>query len=924
MDHPTGYTAPIVDWFRKYAATQVLEQDTSGGSPPVVTTYAYSGGTAWHYDDNEVVQAKYRTYGQFRGWQKVTQYVGNNTTDPRTKNVTWFYQGMSKNNSSTVVNITDSLGGVHEDRDELSGSILEHSTYYGDGGAKDSTSISSYWVSAPTASRARTGLSTLTAQFVAKSEELNRQAITRPGSSTWRKTETDWAYEDSATSPLLGLETYAYSHTVPADPDYDRCTSTTYAPANTSANIVGLVSQVETDAVACGGFHQGSPISVPATNTALTAPTSITRPDDVVSASRTYYDDPTFATTFPQPAAPTRGDVTMARSAADYTGSAFTWATTAKTAYDSHGRPVTEYDGNGNATTTSYTDNAYGLPTGSSTTNALQQTASTTLDPQRAVQLSTTDANGIVTTIHHDALGRTTEAWTQSRTTATDPNVTYAYQVRNNGTWSVTSDTLNDLGGYVRTTTIYDALLRPRQTQTPTPQGGRLLTDTFYDSRGWVSHTFTNWWDPVTTPNTTLMATGPSQTNVHDMHYLTYDGLGRVVVDDSRDGTVTQSITRTVYNGDLTTVLPPTGGIATTTSVDPLGRTDEIDQYQSQPTFTAATDPFTEPSYVTGGAPSATTYGYDSHGNQATVTADGKTWTSVFDLQGRVVSKTDPDAGASTVQYDGNGNITQTLDARGAYLSFTYDALNRKTNQYAAALAAQSPANLLGSWVYDNSDNRSGVTNPIGHLTGTTTYAGGNTYTSIEKGFTAFGSSTGTTITIPASEGALGRSYIFSHFYTPIRGLPNRDVFPAAGGLPAEQVGYVYQGALELLDGAGSNLAGYEQSMVYDEQSRPINAAFGPSTGPTALSTSYNPHTGWIDSQTTTRSVGSPATVDQQAYTRDLSGNITNQVSTRLGSSSTAETQCFDYNQLVTAHRRLDRHRRLRRRPHRRRPHPGR
>jgi hypothetical protein len=66
----------MLDWFNKYAVQEVLETDATGGSATKETDYSYSGA-AWHYDDNEITKAKYRTYGQWRGYQKVTTTTGN-------------------------------------------------------------------------------------------------------------------------------------------------------------------------------------------------------------------------------------------------------------------------------------------------------------------------------------------------------------------------------------------------------------------------------------------------------------------------------------------------------------------------------------------------------------------------------------------------------------------------------------------------------------------------------------------------------------------------------------------------------------------------------------------------------------------------------------------------------------------------------
>jgi len=69
------FAPPDPDWFIKYAVTSVSQTDPSGGSPGTYTSYQYAG-PAWHYDDNEVVEAKYRTYGQWRGFQDVKTFTG--------------------------------------------------------------------------------------------------------------------------------------------------------------------------------------------------------------------------------------------------------------------------------------------------------------------------------------------------------------------------------------------------------------------------------------------------------------------------------------------------------------------------------------------------------------------------------------------------------------------------------------------------------------------------------------------------------------------------------------------------------------------------------------------------------------------------------------------------------------------------------
>ncbi|MGW4498562.1 RHS repeat-associated core domain-containing protein [Micromonospora sp. NPDC004336] len=897
---PDGYTEQFRDWFHKYAVTRVTSTDPTGGAPALATSYKYLGGAAWRYDENEVVKAKYRTYGQFRGYAKVQTLNGDGVNDRRTLSEVAYYRGMSKNNNTTVVNLTDSAGGTHEDVDELVGKELESTRYLGEGGRIDSSTITSYWVSGATATRSRTGLSALTAQWVEPVKTYSRQAVISGGSVTWRYTATDNSYDANTASATFGVLKHTYTYTVPANPAHDQCTTYTFAPVNAAKNLVGLVSQAETVSVACGGFTQGSPASEPGSANTLTAPTTVNRPAQVVKAERNFYDDTTFATTFPQTTAPTKGDVTMTQVARDHTGGAYAWQTTERSTYDSYGRVVDEYDAKGNKTTNGYTMNAVNLVTGTSTTNALGQSVSATVNPRRGSTLTTTDANKLVTRQHYDALGRNTAVWLNSRATNTPANQKFAYTVSKTGVTAVTSDKINSQQGYQTSVTIYDALLRTRQTQSMTPQGGRMVNDTFYDSRGWTRASYNGWWDATTTPTVSTPASAADlHKQVPNQTFTTYDGLGRaVIVQAAKDG-VTVSRTTTVHGGDRSTVVPPEGGVVTATITDPVGRKKELHEYSARPTVTTPADTFTGTFTVTGGTATISRYGYDGHGNQSTLTdAEDNVWTSTYDLLGRVVAKSDPDAGDSTMRYDANGNLEQSTDGRGKTLSYTYDALNRKTGEYAATVENQSSANQRAAWVYDNSNAVAGVTNAIGKLTTTTAYRGGKAYTTQQKAFDAFGSSLGATVTIPDTEGALAGSYAFGHTYHSLVGLPMTDSYPAKGSLPTETVFRSYGGVLDLPKTLGG-LAGYTNDVSYDAWGRVDQQKIGTATSFAAVTNTYDIHTGRLTNQLVTRSTATPSTVDEQEYRYDLAGNITRKVSKRNGGTTPAETQCYGYDGLA-------------------------
>ncbi|WP_263984054.1 RHS repeat-associated core domain-containing protein [Streptomyces sp. HPF1205] len=926
---PKDNAAQLLDWFNKYQVSSVTQADPTGGAPTLATSYAYLGGGAWHYDDNELVKAEYRTYGQWRGFGRVQTFTGQGA-DARTKTEDVYYRGMSKDNSTTAVTLTDSQGGTHEDIDQLAGDTLESTTYDYDGGPVTGSTVNSYWVSAPTATRTRKGLPALTANATAQVEEWTRQALTDGTTTTWRKTETDTSNDTDTSSPTFGLPLVVYDHGDLSRTDQPQCAVTTYAPA-AGANLTGLPAEVETDSVACGGQNPGGASAPTAAQTnALTAPTGLTRPDDVVSDVRTYYDNPTLAATWPQPAspawpqaAPTRGHPSVTRTADGYSAGAYTFRTDSAQVYDAYGRPTDSYDALGHKTHISYTM-ANGLTTEETSANPLGQVTATGYDPQRGLPVSQTDPNGITTTVHYDGLGRRTAVWGYGRGTALPADRTFDYQVSRTAPTVVTTHTMNDAQGYATSTTVYDALLRPRQTQNPTPQGGRLVSDTFYDTRGWTWKTNNSWWDATAPPGTGLVTVPDSQ--VADQDVTSFDGAGRPVLVTSYDDSQVVSGTATSYDGAATgggdesvTVpldasgRPYDGATAKETVTDALGRTAEVRDYTTAPTVTVTTSGATAPvttvnisggsTTAANGRPQAIQYLFDAAGNQSDVKnlATGDDWHTDHNLLGQATTKRDPDAGTSTVAYDAAGNVIQTTDARGRTLSFTYDALNRKTGQYAAPVAGQAPANQVASWVYDNSDNAvPGMSDPMGKLTSATSYVagsgpGGQAYTDQIRGFNAWGEPIGETVTIPSGEGALAGSYTFTHLYTSGTGLPWRDVYPATGSLPAETVTHGYSTALDVPDGL-AGLANYTVATTWNAYGRIGRTELGSTSAHADITNTYDPHTGALTDTKTADTALSSTPIDHTSYAYDPAGNPVRQTETREG--TTSETQCFRYDAL--------------------------
>ena len=462
----------------------------------------------------------------------------------------------------------DSKGGSHTDSDQLAGDPLQVTTYQGAGGPEVTSTISSYWVSAATATMDPTllpalkaddfqlsalnsgtvTLPNLTATMTDSAETWTETALTDGGATSWRDTETDYTYDAATSDANFGLLTYSYSHTDPVITADDSCTTNQYAPVNTGKNLVGLVSYTETDQAACSGYTAGAHASAPAGFNTLGAPPagSITAAS-ITKATETFYEHTSsgtsFSTTFPQASAPVNADATMTRQATAGTPGSpagLTWQVTGQAAFDGYGRVTDAYDPLGHDTTTSYADNADGETTGisvaapsttyvgSSGTVTTTHVASQTLDPARGLPLTATDQNGIVTTEQYDELGRLTSVWANGRTPASGTaNITYTYYLPtvSNLLSGVVTQALNAEGNQVPSATIYDSLGRVRQTQTlgTTPTGnGRVVTDTLYDSRGWVSEVSHNDYDSSSLPALTLASTTLS--TAPDIDEYTYDG----------------------------------------------------------------------------------------------------------------------------------------------------------------------------------------------------------------------------------------------------------------------------------------------------------------------------------------------------------------------------------------------------------------
>ncbi|QHA07908.1 type IV secretion protein Rhs [Streptomyces broussonetiae] len=909
---PDGQPAPWMDWFYKYKVTSVVTEDThnsyqDGTEPKLETDYAYKGNPGWHYDDNEVVKAKNRTWGQFRGYPEVDVTTGDPNVfhltdgakayDQKTLTKTYYFLGMNgdtlpggKTRSVSSLTSQDGTTATVADSDALAGQVFETDTYTASGGSLNKAVVDVPAIIGPTATRSRSGMQDLTAQMVRTAKTLTREAV----SYGWRKTETDTFYETTLGKPTTGMPVQVDDRGENADSsNVAKCTYTRYL-SNTSP-LLTLPAETITTAQDC--------------STSGTTPSGALLLD-----SRTSYDNKAFGYDGDgrqNPDLPTRGDATLVQAASAASGATATsFIDQTASSYDSYGR-VTKATRTPNSTSpdgrslaqsvfTAYTPASGELPT--STTAVTQvtpgtdcstvtvsskdcQLTTTVQDPARVQPTAKTDAAGLLTSLTYDALGRLTAAWlpNESKVNSAPANMTYAYSLSQTAPSVVTTSTLLDNGSYKISETLQDAMLRTLQTQTTAENGTTTVSDTQYDSHGWTVVT-NNAYNVGGSPGAKLVSV--SQVSIPDTTVTDHDGMGRAdLVTEEHAGAKTWATT-SAYAGDRTTVLPPKGGVPTTTITDARGQTTEFDQYTAPPTLSGSVAAgFT----ATGGTTSATAYTYFPNGKQRQVTGPDKAvWSFGYDLLGRKTSQTDPDAGGSSYGFDDAGNMISTTDAKKTELDYTYDLLGRKLTATDKAKSGFE----FASWAYD--------TLRIGLPTSSTRYVQGVTggYTVANTGYTSLGKPTGTKITLPTSEAPLPSTYTTTYTYTTNTQTLATQSDPRTQGLLNETITYSHD-ALGAPVKTSSSINTYVGDTVLTNYGEPSQVTMGASTNPAWVTYSYDDQTRRLTDRLITRTQAPGPTVDETTYTYDAFGNPTSTTDQQSETGNTVtDQQCYSYDTL--------------------------
>ncbi|UUN28853.1 polymorphic toxin-type HINT domain-containing protein [Streptomyces sp. FIT100] len=875
--NPNGSTEAVLDWFHKYPVHTVDTTDPKGGSEAVQHIYSYSGGGAWHYNEDPFVKEKERTWSTWRGFQQVSHLTGA-PGKTQSKTVTVYLRGMNGDRvlgtdgktphptNRKSVTVTGIKAPAVTDADYYAGFTRESVTYNGATGPEIGGAVNDPW--AKRTATQHKSYADIEAHFVRTNGTHARTSIT-----------TSLPARDRIRSTVTTFDDYGMAATVEDRGDDgitgdEKCTRTWYA-RNDALGINSLVSRTRTVTKPCA-----------TADSTLDLPSDAGRAGDVISDTATAYD--TTTTTWSASQVPTKGEARWAGRVKAYgTDDQPQWQKAATTTYDDLGRVLTVKDTNDSTTaTTTYLPADAGPLTSTTVANAKGHTSTTLVDFATGAARKATDPNGEITESEYDALGRVTKVWLPGQSTSINepPNYVYAYSVTASDLPWVSTGTLRGSGaGYNTTYQIYDSQLRPRQTQSPSPMGGSVISQTLYDGRGLAVSAQADIWAESTEPSGSIVETASGQAPVQTDSI--HDGAARAVQATTKHYNVVRWTTETSYTGDTVTSTAPAGGQATAVVTNALGQTTERREYGGpQPIGT---------DYTT------TAYTYTPAGQQATVTGpDNAKWTYGYDLFGRTTTTADPDKGSSTTEYNELDQAVAATDARGKKLVSEYDVLGRKTGLWDGT---KTDATKLAAWTFDTLEK--------GQQDTAVRYDGGvagKAYTSKVTKYDNQYRVTAGSLTLPDSEplvtAGVPKTLAFTTAYNP-DGTVKQTGSPAAAGLPSEIVSNTYGTLGQQQTAKGTT--GYLQSAVYSPLGDLRQITLGTDSTSTANKAQVN-----YDYEAGTRRLTRSYVTDtvhsymlqELKFTQDDAGNVTSIFdATTQGGASKPDYQCFTYD----GHRRV-------------------
>jgi RHS repeat-associated protein len=586
--------------FNRHVVSEVRQRDaTMASTTPLVTSYQYLDGAAWHHDDNPVVPAGQRTYSDYRGFSRVRVIRGVPGDQLVTDKV--FFRGMHGDvlpSGTRAVSVSTTSGGVTDDAWRRG--LLAETRTIDNAGAMVTYDLSTF---TPVTTATGGGLT------ATRVDPTKHNSGVRQGAG-WRETETQITYTGD------GFAQQVWERGDVTNASDDRCSYTSYLAA--TATLRGLPNGEQLFAGTCGGTFQ--------------------------AFTQSFYDGASSVT-----APPTRGILTRRRQ----------WDTTSSyidtvSTPDAAGRIAQVVNPRGYATATAFAS-FHGYP--QTVTNQLGHTTTTVIDVGLGTPLTVTDANNKTTTLGYDALGRLVSV---KRYGDTQPTIIYEYSVTKTSPPSVKTTVVHDTGIAPSWWQFYDGLGRLREQQRNSPTlVGRIVAVTDYDTKGLVVRQSDEFYDSSTGPGANVLTAATYGTPPRETR--TSYGILALPTRTARWASgVEQWHTDFYYDGWLSSSTPPAGG-ATQTEVDAYGRTIKRTDYGNSSgvgtyawvtsyTYTArgemasTTDPknnLTSATYDLLGRVTSrvdpdrgtTSYGYDANGNMTSMSPAlaGYTETYLYD-----------------------------------------------------------------------------------------------------------------------------------------------------------------------------------------------------------------------------------------------------------------------------------------------------
>ncbi|MEV7660048.1 RHS repeat-associated core domain-containing protein [Streptomyces anulatus] len=479
----------------------------------------------------------------------------------------------------------------------------------------------------------------------------------------------------------------------------------------------------------------------------------------------------------------------------------------------------------------------------------------------------------------------------RSKSGGDSPSTKYAYGLeRDKAPWTSVATLKAGGTSYTTAYSLLDLMLRPVQTQGPSPNGGRILTDTRYDSRGLADETYADVYDKDNAPSSTYAKVpygGGSQT------LTDYDGAGRATKSTFMVNGVKKWDTTTTYTGDSTATTAPAGGNASRTITDVLGRVKETRTYAG-----------TQPDDTQYGATLGTPYNRVAHiytrdGKQETITGiDDSKWSYTYDLFGRQRTATDPDKGKTVTGYTELDQLDSITDSENKVLLYEHDELGRKTKQWQTS---RTDANLQAEWTFDSITGAKGL--PVAstrHEAGKG-QTGSKAYTKQITAYDALSRATTTTLTLPSTDALVTSGAVTATSTTEVAyrldGTLQSITAAAGGGLAAEKVTADYNadsGRITGLSGASGYLLGASYTSLGQVAQLQLGTSTAASTKRVFQTNTYEAGTGRLLTAATDDQTRGP--VQDLKYTYDPAGNV---IATADPADTGAGTdnQCYSYDE---------------------------